>query len=189
MEHMLADKITAWCLKQKVMSESEAAVVTYGIELVFDTLLKLLGLVALGIIFGRLFEVLLSVACFSSLRCFAGGAHMRTSPGCFFSMVFVCTASCLGAILLPAVPIPVLIVLSAGILLLNGLFAPFFTQNNPIVDERILKRKKTGAVILAALLLTVIWLAPVKEVKLLMLIPVTIESLSILPCWHIGVNK
>lgn len=188
MEHMLAKRITAWCLKQNTISEAQAVAVTYGIELIFDTVLKLIGLMALGVFTGRFPEFLLAIASFSSLRCFAGGAHMRTSLGCFLSMVFVCAAACLGAEYIVAVPFLPLLLLSAGILLSIVLFAPFFTQNNPI-GEPVQKKKRREAIILTVLLLAVIWAVPSEKIRLLMLIPVTIEALSILPCWHIGVNR
>ena len=189
MEHMLASKITAWCKRQGEMSESQVVAVTYGIELFFDTVLKLIGLILLGIVFGRLPEVLLSIACFSSLRSFAGGVHMETSLGCFLSMVFVCFASCLGAEVITGVPAVLQLVISLLNIVLNVLFAPFFTQNNPIEDKKILKRKRAGAVALSLILMAAAWVIPDWRLKLLILIPVTIESLSILPCWHRGINR
>lgn len=189
MEHKLASKITQWCLGRSEMSETQAIIVTYGIELIFDSLFKLIGLVILGIIFGRTWEVILSIGCFALLRSSAGGLHMESSLGCFLSMVFVCVTSCAGAELIGELPIAIMVVLSVGIVVLNKLFAPFFTQNNPIEDEQIIKNKNLRAVIISILLLIIIWIVPVWKIKLLILIPVTLESLSILPCWHIGVNK
>lgn len=189
MEHMLASKITDWCFKRSVMSETQMEVVTYGIELIFDSLFKMIGLVILGMIFGYTWEVILSIGCFSFLRSAAGGLHMKSSLGCFLSMVSVGVLSIAGAELISHLPIAVLILLSIGIVVINKLFAPFFTHNNPIEDERIIKNKNLRAVIISALLLVIIWFVPIWRVKLLMLIPVTLETLSILPCWHFGVNK
>ncbi len=189
MEHKIASRITDWCLGRSEMSESQAVVVTYGIELIFDTLFKLIGLVILGIIFGRTWEVILSIGCFALLRSAAGGLHMSSSLGCFLSMVSISFLSCAGAELIGELPIAVLVILSVGIVVLNKLFAPFFTQNNPISDEKIIKNKNIRSVIISIILLIIVWTVPVLQVKLLILIPITIESLSILPCWHIGVNK
>lgn len=166
------------------MSETTAIAVTYGIELLFDTLFKLIGLLILGALFHRIGEVILAVVCFSTLRSQAGGVHMRTDLGCFSSMLLVCTLACVGAEYIHELPVAVLAVLSVLILVLNKLFAPFFTENNPIVDEQILRRKNIGAVVLAAIMLVIIWVVPLWKIKMLMLIPVTIETLSILPCWH-----
>lgn len=189
MEHKLAMKITDWCLGRSDMSESQATIVTYGIELIFDTLFKFIGLIILGVIFGRTWEVILSIGCFALLRSAAGGLHMSSSLGCFLSMVSVSFLSCAGAELIGSLPVAILVILSVGIVVLNKIFAPFFTQNNPIQDEQIIKNKNIRAVIISILLLVIIWIVPVWKIKLLILIPITLESLSILPCWHIGVNK
>lgn len=184
MEHMLASKITQWCMKRYEMTENMAIAVTYGIELLFDTLFKLIALLLLGALFHRTWEVILAVSCFSLLRSQAGGVHMQTNLGCFSSMLAVCVLACVGAEFIQGIPVAVLAVISVGILVLNKRFAPFFTENNPIEDKQIQRRKNIGAVVLAAILLIVIWMVPVWKVKLLMLIPVIIETLSILPCWH-----
>lgn len=184
MEHMLAGKITNWCLKRREMSETQAIAVTYGIELIFNSLFKLIGLLVLGIIFHRTWDLILSIGCFSLLRSCAGGIHMKSSLGCFLSMICVWVLSCVGAEYITWLPIGVMVVLTVGIIVLNKLFAPFCTENNPITDKNILKRKNTGAVVIAAALLAVIWLVPIWRIKMIMLIPVTIETLSMLPCWH-----
>lgn len=184
MEHMLAGKITEWCLKRKEMSETQAVAVTYGIELLFNSLFKLIGLLLLGIIFHRTWDVILSIGCFSLLRSFAGGVHMKTSLGCFLSMVCVWILSCVGAEYITYLPLAVMIALTVLIVVLIKRYAPFFTQNNPITDEKILRKKNIGAVVTASALLAVIWLVPVWRLKMIMLIPVTLETLSMLPCWH-----
>lgn len=184
MEHMLAGKITEWCLKRKEMSETQAVAVTYGIELLFNSLFKLIGLLLLGIIFHRTWDVILSIGCFSLLRSFAGGVHMKTSLGCFLSMVCVWILSCVGAEYITYLPLAVMIALTVLIVVLIKRYAPFFTQNNPITDEKILRKKNIGAVVTASALLAIIWLVPVWRLKMIMLIPVTLETLSMLPCWH-----
>lgn len=184
MEHMLAGKITEWCLKRKEMSETQAVAVTYGIELLFNSLFKLIGLLLLGIIFHRTWDVILSIGCFSLLRSFAGGVHMKTSLGCFLSMVCVWILSCVGAEYITYLPLAVMIALTVLIVALIKRYAPFFTQNNPITDEKILRKKNIGAVVTASALLAIIWLVPVWRLKMIMLIPVTLETLSMLPCWH-----
>ncbi|NLL76975.1 MAG: hypothetical protein GX235_06980 [Clostridiales bacterium] len=184
MEHMLASKITAWCSKRNDMSETQAIAVTYGIELIFNSLFKVIGLVLLGVVFGRAWEVILSIGCFSLLRSCAGGVHVKSSLGCFLSMAFVCVLSCVGAEYISYLPVGVMILLSVGIIVLIKLYAPFFTENNPIEDEKIIKKKNIGAVIISVILLTIIWITPIWEMKMIMLMPITLETLSILPCWH-----
>lgn len=188
MEHMLASKITAWCLKRNEMSETQAIAVTYGIELIFNSLFKVIGLILLGLVFGRAWDVILSIGCFSLLRSCAGGVHMKSSLGCFLSMALVCVLSCVGADYIGYLPVGVMIALTIGIIVVNKLYAPFFTENNPIEDEKIIKKKNIGAVVISVILLVIIWITPIWNVKMLMLIPVALETLSILPCWH-GTKK
>lgn len=158
MEHLLASKITEWCAGRNDMSETQAAVVTYGIELLFNTLFKLIGLLILAGLFHRTLEVIVAIVCFSLLRSQAGGVHMQTSIGCFSAMVFIAALSCLGAEFITHLPPALLAGISVGIVVLNKLYAPFFTENNPIEDEKIIKRKNIGAVVLSVLMLAVIWM-------------------------------
>lgn len=188
MEHMLASKITAWCLRRNEMSETQAIAVTYGIELIFNSLFKMIGLILLGLVFGRAWDVILSIGCFSLLRSCAGGVHLKSSLGCFLSMAMVCVLSCVGAEYIGYLPIGVMIALTIGIIVVNKLYAPFFTENNPIEDGKLIKKKNIGAVIISVILLAIIWITPIWKLKMIMLIPVTLETLSILPCWH-GTKK
>lgn len=184
MEHMLASKITQWCMRRNEMSETQAEVVTYGIELLFNNIFKMIGLLILGILFHRTGEVVLSIACFSLLRSQAGGIHMETNLGCFSSMLLICVLSCAGAECIQELPVVLLAGVSAAVVALNIMYAPFITKNNPIEDKKILRRKHICAVALAILLLAAMWAVPAWSVKMLILVPVTIETLTILPCWH-----
>ena len=184
MEHMLASKITQWCMRHNEMSETQAEVVTYGIELLFNNIFKFIGLLILGILFHRTGEVVLSIACFSLLRSQAGGLHLETNIGCFSSMMFICILSCAGAEFVHELPLALLVVVSVAIVVLNIVYAPFVTKNKPIEDKMILRRKHICAVVLAVLLLAVMWAVPAWNIKMLILVPVTIETLTILPCWH-----
>ncbi|WMC91906.1 accessory gene regulator ArgB-like protein [Kineothrix sp. MB12-C1] len=184
MQHMLASKITDWCSRHNEMSETQAIAVTYGIELIFNSLFKVIGLVLLGAISGRMWDVIISLVCFSSLRYCAGGLHMKSNLGCFLSMVFVCVSSIAGAEYIHYLPVGIMVGLSIGIIIVNKLFAPFFTENNPIEDKKILRQKNIGAVVIAAVWLIIIWVLPDWYMKMLMLTAITLETLSILPLWH-----
>lgn len=183
MQHELAVKITEWCGGRNEMKQGQAEVVAYGIELLFDNLFKLAALLILGILFRRTWEVVLCIGCFSLLRSQAGGVHRKSNIGCFAFMLAVCVLSCIGAEYIQELPTALLAVISVGVVLVNKLCAPFCTVNNPIVDENIRRRKNIWSVALSILFLTAVWLAPMWEVKMLILIPVTIETLTILPWW------
>ena len=184
MEHMLASRITKWCMGRSEMSQEQAEAVTYGIELIFNSVFKVVVLVLIGLIFHRADEVIIGLGCFSLLRSFAGGVHKETNMGCFLSMLLICVVSSLGAQFITYLPIWLMIIIAIAVLVLIKLFAPFVTENNPIEDPEILKKKKRGAFILSAVLLLAVFIIPIWRIKMLILIPVIIETATILPCWH-----
>lgn len=189
MEHMIACKITDWCKRRYDMSESQVVTVTYGIELLLNNVLKMVALFIIAVIFGRVPEYFIAIGCFASLRSYAGGLHMQTSLGCFLTMLTIFVLSCLGAEYVTYLPLWALIGAAAVSIVILSIYAPFYTKNNPIRDPQIIKKKKAGSIILAAVFFMAAALIPVMSVKMLILVPITIESLSILPIWHVLEKK
>lgn len=189
MEHYLASKITGWCIKRNAIAAEQGEVVTYGIELFLNTVLKVIALLFIGLITGLFGEVVISLGCFALLRTKAGGIHMKTSLGCFLSMFGICAAAILGSRFITSLPFWILVGCSMFVMAVIALFAPYFTQNNPITDKKLIKKKKGMALIIAAALLAAVWLLPDLRIKLLILIPVLIETISIFPCWHFNEKR
>lgn len=64
-------------------SKEKEIVVTYGIELILNSLLKAVIYILIGTLLGKTLEVVTAIAVFAALRKCAGGAHARSDTGCF----------------------------------------------------------------------------------------------------------
>ncbi|MFA9464828.1 MAG: accessory gene regulator B family protein [Velocimicrobium sp.] len=182
MLNRISKKIAGWCYAGTRRGDVE--ITAYGIELLLDTLTKLLALIIIAIFIGCLQEMLIVLIVFSSLRFFAGGFHMHTGLGCFLSMAFIFGLSFLVDklaffynILIPKNVLALVLLVLIGLVFL---YAPSATQNNPITDKRILRRKRLGSVVLSILLAFVIWYLP-DNMKLWAFVPFICEVVTILP--------
>lgn len=184
MQRRLAETIGKWCFEKSRVKEESKTIVIYGIELFLNTFLKAIGLLILGLCFGVLGETIIAMSTFYFLRISAGGVHSRSNMGCFLSMVGVCW----GAIVTDKIISTVSYEMCIGIMIVACIFlylySPSHTQNNPIIDIRIRKKKRMSAIIKCILLVAIAMLVP--KVQVLILVPVIIEVFTILPIANIN---
>lgn len=184
MEKFIADKITDWCLKHNSVSEIQEVAIRYGIELYLDSFIKIILIFCLGLICGKGVEVVIVIGSFCTLRSQAGGIHMKSSAGCFFSMVIITLISVVGAEIFVPITIPIAISLIIISLTILYFCAPYSTYNNPITDKKVIRLKKCKAMILTILLGVVACISKSVNLRALILIPVIIEIITILPFWR-----
>lgn len=142
--------IVEWC-SGKEASEEEKEVLVYGYSLILENLYKLIILLLIALVTGTLWQSVLIIASLVLLRSFAGGIHCRTSLGCTACMVAVWGAGLLVSRI--EIPVPVLILMAAVIGWTILRYAPKCTQNNPITDPLIRRRKWTGAIVVMTALM------------------------------------
>ena len=73
-------------------SEEKEVVVTYGIELILNSLLKAVIYILIGTLLGKTLEVVTAVIVFAAVRKCAGGVHAKSDMGCFLitgAIVFI----------------------------------------------------------------------------------------------------
>lgn len=184
MEKFIADKISNWCLKRNKVSEIQEVAIRYGIELYLDSTIKIFLIIFIGILLGRGYETIIAIACFCMLRGQAGGIHMKSSFGCFFSMVIIVLLSVAGAEFVQKISVPVIVILSIVSVMAIYLFAPYTTANNPISEEKIILSKKRKAMLIVVLVGLIACVVESSHVRALLLIPVIIEIITILPFWR-----
>lgn len=109
--------------RQKQYSDSEKKVLVYGLELIFDSLLKALIYLTIGLAFGKGKEVAVIMFIFGVLRKTSGGRHAKTDIGCL-GMTGAILAVSVGSPPLFSVSDTVYIVFSAATLLIYLEFAP-----------------------------------------------------------------
>lgn len=182
MEKWFANTITDWCINKNKVSDIQEAAIRYGIELYFNTVIKIVFLLCLGAVFGKLLETIIVIFCFCLLRGEAGGIHMQTSMGCFLSMFGMTILSVIGNELLPELNLYVTLFGFIASLIIVFLYAPYTTLNNPITDRKIKQRKRVRAVSIV-IILAIICVVYGTNLRTLILIPVIIEIITILPFW------
>lgn len=171
---LLCSGIADWCKKYGAVSDEDYPVVLYGIQVMLNTSLKLLGIFLVGVFLHRLAAVLLSTAVFCSMRYWTGGWHSRSHMGCFCTMLVPCVfpALLLGVgwewkpwILGCALACSIYRILR---------YAPCNSEVTPIEDAGILKVKRIGGLAETLVLGMLIVFCPCQEFRLLVLLPLCV---------------
>ncbi len=175
---IITKPIADWCRKNSNLSDIEYLTVQYGIKLMLNSTLKILIILLIGLLLGvcRYFALILLV--FSSTRAFAGGRHCNTHTGCFLSMLGICVCGQFFHSHVPILPTIPCYILSATILLGLVMFAPLNSLVNPIEDKYLI-RKRIGSILIAFAWIVV--MNYFSKISYCILIPLTIEVLTILP--------
>ncbi|MDY4592399.1 MAG: accessory gene regulator B family protein [Eubacteriales bacterium] len=85
----LAQKMTQYFIKKKVIKEEEKDTYDYCFEVLVATVINLVILVVLGILTKRYIETALFCTLFMFLRGAAGGYHANTHAGCLLTLLIV----------------------------------------------------------------------------------------------------
>ena len=177
----LSKKITAWCKDNCQLSDEQVHVVEYGIEVMLNTSLKVLGILMIGAILGCFKEVVIAMFVFGSIRNFAGGYHSSTHFGCFSAMLLTCLS-----------PLPFWDVELGTARWIWGAisvysmyeiirYAPRNSKVNPIHDPQILKRKRVGSLVAIGLYVLFLFFCPSSKWGWLVAMPMFIEAVTISP--------
>lgn len=129
-------------------------VLVYGLELIFDSLLKALAYLAVGFVFGKGVETAVVMTAFAALRKTSGGKHAKTNISCF---------TLTGGILAISVGVPMILQISettyiaaaAAVLLFYLEFAPEDEYYRCAGREKQEQMQKIKSVLLAAFILAI----------------------------------
>lgn len=143
LENLISKKICDFLLKDN--TEQNEEIVSYGVQLMVETVFKYCLLLLVAIIFNQGLACVIYIILLSGLRANAGGAHAKTNAGCTLTLFL----SFGGGALLNQLEIPVWVSLAVGILALVVFikYAPAATENNPITDKAVRRKKKIWSVV------------------------------------------
>lgn len=147
-EEKITRKICRYCYSGD--SNDELEVIEYGISLLIETVFKMLILLLISIMLGKLFEFFCFVIVFCPLRSQAGGFHCKTNIGCTISLFVIYGASLLFDYI--EISKPALFAAFIACFIICSIFAPSSTENNPINDRNIKLRKKIVSLIILLLI-------------------------------------
>lgn len=172
----LCDYIASWCKKNGSIPEEDYPIVLYGIQVLLNTSLKILGILLIGVLLHRLAAVCVSTTVFCSMRYWTGGWHSKSHIGYFSTMLIPCVCPSLLAGFTGKWVFWVL-----GGMLLYSIYmvlryAPCNSEVNPITDPGILAGKRRGGIIeLAALMAGLLWCFD-REVQWLVALPLFVNA-------------
>jgi Membrane protein putatively involved in post-translational modification of the autoinducing quorum-sensing peptide len=111
--------------------QASVAVIRFGLILIINTIIIVISCFVLGLILGKLAEVMLALLSFAALRSVSGGFHLKSNMACI--VLSVCTM-----IAIPFVPLTRTINLSLTVasLLLILIYAPSNIEKQTRVPER-----------------------------------------------------
>lgn len=89
----MSEYIVSYMDKKRNYSIEEITVISYGIELFLNSVIKIIVYMLIGILIGRMKEVLFSLLVWCSVRKQSGGRHAKNDSICFlisgFSIFFL----------------------------------------------------------------------------------------------------
>lgn len=152
MGRSLIGLVTYKVYKMKILSHEELRKMKYGMEVIFNELVKIIILLILFAVINRLKYFLFSLVILSTIRCFSGGLHFQKNLNCLlFSMVFFTASTYEGVYMhigstklsYPAMALSILAI---------GMFSPVTSINRRIKDKRRMRLLK-----FTAILITIFW--------------------------------
>lgn len=173
-----------WLNKISPRSQDENKVIQYGMELLLDSVIKLIVILFIGIILGKGFETFVALSAFCGLRLQAGGIHAKTGLGCGLSMLLVWAISILGdmffdirvSFLLYIYAVSVLVILCCAPRSIN---IEYFSSQDKL-------KKKLYSIIVLTFIMAIAFLNPL--FRELLVYPVILEVLTLLPKNKINVK-
>lgn len=142
MIEIIAENIMRWCNNYYKISDRKKELVQFGIEVILDFICDIMGILIIGYMLNRVWEFIISLFAFSSLRLWSGGIHCKTSYGCFCFMVFICSISVFGANLLLALPYWIIYLTLLLLIILTYFYAPMNSLYYRLHDKDKLEWKK-----------------------------------------------
>lgn len=142
-ENLISKKICKFLLKDN--TEQNEEIISYGVQLIVETVFKYCVLLLMAIIFKQGLACVIYIILLSGLRANAGGAHAKTNWGCTLTLFLSFGAGAL----LNQLEIPVWVSLMVGVvaMVVFIMYAPASTQNNPITDVNTRRCKRTLSIL------------------------------------------
>lgn len=143
----MLQKLACYICKYETSDKDAIIKVTYALKCIFNHLYKLLFLIILFSILGKINYFCFSLIILFSIRTFSGGMHFNTSISCliFTTGFFIITA--LISTYIPSLPNTVYIILMFISLTIIAIKSPVTTSKRPIISITRFKILKWGSII------------------------------------------
>lgn len=180
---------TDMLLKNRTIKKEDYDIYFYGMQIVYSTTLKSIGLILSAYVLGIMVEMIVFLFCFAWLRKYAGGRHTDSYLTCFLSTLALSAIPILIVVNVAALQTIYFIIGSFIIAILLILkYAPVDTPNKPIYEEqrKILHKKSIYLSISLYIIIIILYLL-VDDVNMYCIVASTallIEALTLLPVFN-----
>ncbi len=174
----MAHAVAKWSVGEE--DEEQVEIVSYGITLFIEGIYKMIILMIIAVLTHKLYATIVVIGSFCGLRLLAGGIHCKTSLGCTSTMILIWLSGIMSVYV--NISMPLMSVMLCVSLIIVAVYAPASTKNNPITDEKIIRRKKFGAIAFVCIQIIICGVAvnmDNMELANMISVPVFIEAVSI----------
>lgn len=166
----LSDKIINRFICKNVIDEEDREIYNYGLNRILTVIFNVFTTLVLGVVFGKIYQIIVFLIAFMMLRTYSGGYHANTPTKCYFLTAISITAvlSVMKFVVIDELVCLGLMILSALIIIL---LSPIGTENKPLDEiEKMIYRKKT----------IFIWMIEVCVMLVFIVLNITEVSISII---------
>lgn len=90
----ISEKVTLSLIESNIIDEEDKDLYQYGVLQGLRIILNVISALIIGLLFGKVLEIILFMTAYIPLRSYAGGFHAKTPSGCYlFSVVMLCLVS------------------------------------------------------------------------------------------------
>ena len=130
----LTTKFVDMLINNNIIKKEDIEIYSYGFKEMIFIILNIITTLFIGIIFNKIFEIILFMIIYSVIRVYSGGYHARTKLKCYISSVLMLISICYILklnLLQNKLLIVILTIISSGVILA---LAPDPDENKPL-DE------------------------------------------------------
>lgn len=186
----LANTLTNYYLKKKVIAEDKYEIYLYGFKLIIADIINYMIIIALGIILKKFPESITFLLSLCVLRQFTGGFHAKTFWLCRISMVITYIGVLLitNFVLNSGFEIPIIIFISVATIMVIAIFAPIENVNKRLSKSQ-RKSNKLKSIIASIILSMASVVFVVENTKVGVTISITMLATIVLMFVAMAIKK
>lgn len=179
MFHGISEQIILYAVKNNAIDKEKAAEYIYGLELSLSVLSSYLSVIIIGAVMGMLWQSMLFLFLFVSIRRFAGGFHFKSQVMCYLCTCIICTVafSIIKYSLNNILSCTVVMVLSTLVLLV---ISPIPAIEKPLDDKEKIIYGRVSRIILVIISVAYAVLYFIQNVYISKIVAVSILTVAIL---------
>lgn len=190
MNKFLSNIMIEYLLKNNSINEDDRDVYEYCIISFLESFTYIIATFVLGVLIGKIFETIIFLICFLSLRKYAGGFHMKTSAGCMIISTSVYLVNMFGYEMLNKlssyISLSAIMIIAA---LLIVICSPVLTKNRVLSDAEKKKCKLLSLIYTSVMIALSILLFEGRYVALMLCILISVLVSQLIGSNSLAINR